>query len=34
MSTPSPARRMLLVCGLVLVAAQFAPMLADQLLAV
>jgi signal transduction histidine kinase len=34
MRTLSPARRMLLVCGIVLVAAQFAPMLADQLLAV
>ena len=33
MSTPSPARRMLLVCGLVLLGAQFAVPAAHQLLA-
>jgi signal transduction histidine kinase len=33
MSPPSPARRILLVCGIVLVAAQFAPAAADLLLA-
>lgn len=33
MTSSSPARRVLLLCGIVLVAAQFAPMLADQVLA-
>ena len=33
MTAPSPARRMLLVCGVALVVAQFAPAAADQLLA-
>ncbi len=32
MRSPSPARRILLLCGIALVAAQFAPMLADYLL--
>jgi signal transduction histidine kinase len=31
--SPSPARRVLLLCGILLVAAQFAPMFADYLLA-
>ena len=30
MRSPSPARRILLVCGVALVAAQFAPTVADQ----
>jgi len=33
MRSPSPARRVLLLCGIVLVAAQFAPALADYVLA-
>jgi len=33
MRSPSPARRVLLLCGIVLVAAQFAPVLADYVLA-
>ncbi|MEU8231346.1 ATP-binding protein [Actinoplanes sp. NPDC048967] len=32
MRSPSPARRILLVCGIALVAAQFAPTVADQVL--
>jgi signal transduction histidine kinase len=33
MRSPSPARRILLLCGIVLVAAQFAPMLVDTVFA-